>query len=158
MIEFYGILSAECKVERAKHIAKVNGRIFLITTIILSVPLLFFGIRNGLWYLSVVLMIIFLIMTIAAYQPEKRLFDLKIPCKVIIENNAIFVSSIGGKAESMSARPIKKVKEVIDRGNYYIIVFKFGDITNSCFCQKNLIKKGTIEEFEQLFQGKIIRK
>ncbi len=156
MIEFYGVLSDECKLERARELARVNGRIFLIATIVLSVPLLFFGIKNGVWYLAVGLSFLLAVMTIVAYRPEKRLLNLKIPSKVLIENGTIFVSSVGGKGR-MRARPLKKVKTVIDRGSYYMIVFKFGDITNSCLCQKDLMKQGTIEEFEKLFPGKIVR-
>ena len=37
---------------------------------------------------------------------------------------------------------------------YYII---YGDMDNSIVCQKNLLVEGSIEEFEELFRGKIIK-
>lgn len=53
-------------------------------------------------------------------------------------------------------KPIKKIKKVLDEGDCYYIIY--GDINNSIVCQKDLLKEGTIEEFEALFQGKIVRK
>lgn len=56
---------------------------------------------------------------------------------------------------------LSKVRKVIDRGDFYCICFTFTGavgIRNDWVCQKNLITKGTIEEFEKLFEGKFIRK
>ena len=52
-------------------------------------------------------------------------------------------------------KPMKKIKKVLDAGDCYYIIY--GDINNCIVCQKNLIQEGTIEEFETLFQGKIVR-
>ena len=57
----------------------------------------------------------------------------------------------------MMLKPISKVKKVIDMGEWYYIIFKFGDISNSWICQKDLITQGTIEDFEKIFEGKIKR-
>lgn len=52
-------------------------------------------------------------------------------------------------------KPIKKIKRVLDEGDCYYIIY--GDINNCIVCQKDLIKEGTIEEFETLFVEKIKR-
>ena len=52
-------------------------------------------------------------------------------------------------------KPMKKIKKVLDVGDCYYIIY--GDISNCIVCQKNLIQEGTIEQFETLFQGKIVR-
>ena len=52
-------------------------------------------------------------------------------------------------------KPMKKIKKVLDAGDCYYIIY--GDINNCIVCQKNLIQEGTIEEFEALFQGKVVR-
>lgn len=51
-----------------------------------------------------------------------------------------------------------KVKKIYDNGSYYYICFNRWDISKGIVCQRNLIIEGTIEEFEKLFEGKIVRK
>ncbi len=53
---------------------------------------------------------------------------------------------------------ISKVKKVIDYDTYYFVCFRIIDGKAGIVCQKNLLTEGTIEEFEELFKGKIIRK
>lgn len=61
---------------------------------------------------------------------------------------------IGGEWKK---KPITKVKKVVDYGEVYYI--SYGIMVNSSWvCQKKNIVQGTIEEFEALFQSKIIRK
>ena len=73
-----------------------------------------------------------------------------------IENNII--SSVHIVLHKILIKPISKVKKVVDCGDWYFIVFKFLEFSNALACQKDLITKGTIEEFEALFEGKIVRK
>ena len=54
---------------------------------------------------------------------------------------------------------ISDVKCVNDFGEFYALDFPLSaGINNAFICQKNLLTKGTIEEFEALFEGKIVRK
>ena len=53
--------------------------------------------------------------------------------------------------------PIDEVLEVIDMGTWYKISLNLK--YNSFFaCQKDLIVEGTLEEFEELFADKLVRK
>ena len=53
---------------------------------------------------------------------------------------------------------IDSVKKVIDYGEWYHVLFYYED-RDICFvCQKSLLTKGTLEEFEALFEGKIERR
>ena len=52
----------------------------------------------------------------------------------------------------------ENVKCIFDFGDWYHIVFKFPTKSIYCVCQKNLLEEGTIEEFETIFEGKIVRK
>ena len=53
--------------------------------------------------------------------------------------------------------PIDEVLEVIDMGTWYR--FKYNTKINIlAVCQKNLIVEGTLEEFEELFADKLVRK
>lgn len=43
IIEFYGILSDECKIDFSKRISKNAGFVFLVTSIIICTPLIIIG-------------------------------------------------------------------------------------------------------------------
>lgn len=157
MIEFYGILSNECKIARAKKISKKNGLVFLLSTIILGLVVLPIGIVKGLWYYSLGIVLVLVIVTIIAFiVPKRKILNIIIPSYVKINMEFIEIAAVLGNGKNI--RKMSRVKKVVDCGTWYEIFFKFGDITNSCVCQKNLIVLGTIEEFEKLFEGKIIRK
>lgn len=76
-----------------------------------------------------------------------------IPYKITIENELIFAKY----KEIENSGEVLNVKRVIDYGNFYDIVF-YSHRWRTCICQKDLIVKGTIEEFEQIFEDKIVRK
>ena len=61
------------------------------------------------------------------------------------------------KLKNYFERKPEDVKKVLDYGEFYEFRFYFP----WCFgviCQKDLLVEGTIEEFEQFFDGKIVRK
>ncbi|MDE6677106.1 MAG: hypothetical protein K2K12_05290 [Clostridia bacterium] len=51
---------------------------------------------------------------------------------------------------------INEVKRVLDYGECYYLIYT--SINQAIICQKDLLKQGSLEEFEALFQGKIKRK
>ena len=158
MIEFYGELSNACKIDGAKRRAKNAGIAFLIVTIIIGAIAITVGIIRDTWVYALVLTVFFLAVTIFTFMPSiKRTLSFKIPSRLIIENGTISITALGGK-NPMKTKPLEKVKKVIDVGEWYYFIFKFGDISNSWVCQKDLIRQGTIEEFEKLFENKIVRK
>lgn len=53
---------------------------------------------------------------------------------------------------------LEDVKYVYDHDDFYEIIFSMSKPNYYFICQKSLIAKGTIEEFEELFESKIIRK
>lgn len=158
MIEFYGELSDECKIDGAKRRAKNAGFVFLIATIIIGAVSIAVGVARNTWIYAIILTAFFIAVTIFAFVPPiKRVLRFKIPTRLIIKDDTIAITALGGK-ESMKTKPITKIKKVIDMGDWYYFIFRFGDISNSWVCQKNLIVQGTIEEFEKIFTGKIVRK
>lgn len=156
MIEFCGILSDECKICTAKRIAKSEGILFLIVSIIISAIVIAVGIIKGTWIYSLIITAIFIVVTVIAFIPSKRLLRLKISTQLMIDNDTVSRSVVGGNG-ALATKPIKKVKKILDYGDWYYIIFRFGDMSNSWVCQKNLIVKGTNEEFEKIFEGKIKR-
>lgn len=57
--------------------------------------------------------------------------------------------------------PVSAVKQIEDHGEFYRIklhLFSYvGNDFNIFICQKNLLTKGTIENFEKMFDNKIVR-
>ena len=156
MIEFYGELSDKCQIARAKKIAKCNGVLFLTVSIIIIIPIIIWATITSKIHYALILMALFTIMIgISFAVPQKRSLSFKIPTRLIIDANTISTTALGGK-ESMKTKPLVAVKKVFDRGEWYDIIFKYGNMSNSWVCQKDLIKKGTIDEFEKIFKNKII--
>ena len=52
--------------------------------------------------------------------------------------------------------PVKDVKRVLDYGECYYIIYT--DMGQAIICQKDLLREGTLEEFEEIFAGKIKRR
>ncbi len=112
-----------------------------------------FGIFWGLLTAFTVVMLIFPNSVIS-----NKYYDIiaHLPTRVTIDDEAL--RRYGNGEENYAGREVIDVKKVIDRGNFYEIIFYFPH--KDCFfiCQKNLIVEGTIEEFEELFADRLVRK
>ena len=75
------------------------------------------------------------------------------PEKICIDGETISCD-IGGQLESIF---LEDIKEIHDYGDFYSFMFTNGQYTPHFVCQKDLLAKGTIEDFETLFEGKIIK-
>ena len=52
---------------------------------------------------------------------------------------------------------ISSVIQIVDHGEWYDVKYAFGEVKNvQTVIQKNLLTKGTIEEFEQIFEDKVV--
>jgi len=49
------------------------------------------------------------------------------------------------------------IKGVRDFGEYYVLIFRDSGNFSQIICEKDLLTNGTIEQFEELFDGKIVR-
>lgn len=91
-----------------------------------------------------------------AFIPEinapLKVFNKSIPQKIVIENGIIEFSS----DECNQYETAENVKCIFDFGDWYHIVFKFPTKSIYCVCQKDLLVQGTIEEFEAVFERKIV--
>ena len=152
MIEFSGTLSKNCKkyiIKRARKISLIGSSlvsfIFLIPSIILTC--------NNLIYLMFVIVLI-MFPLFSFFPLSDKSLQYLIPEKIEISNDIII--SKGKKYEF--AREISSVKKIIDFGDWYHIFFIYPDRSENFICQKSLIVKGTIEEFETMFEDKIVRK
>lgn len=75
------------------------------------------------------------------------------PKRIYIEDDTI-VCIADKYSESKLVETVKSVK---DYGEFYDISFPFGNLSSKYICQKSLLTKGTPEQFEKMFDGKIVR-
>lgn len=160
VIEFNGVLSNECVNDKRRKVKNKMSIICLIILLSCTIFTIILGINHDSEFYSVLICTIVLALTSfcnALPLPkfrQRKLEKINPEIKVTIQNGIVTVASSFSKKD----KSITKVKKVIDMGEWYYLIFKFGDISNSWVCQKNLITLGTIDEFEALFESKLIRK
>ncbi|MBR2971777.1 MAG: hypothetical protein IKC61_02480 [Clostridia bacterium] len=164
MIEFNGKISGLAE----KHMWKRGKRITLaililgLTVLFPFVILLWRKLESfygfNIWVLPVMYVSLFIILPLIAWvlpKSKKEKNDL-VTNKVFTDEEYIVVVLSNGHEEY---KLISKAKRVNDYGDFYEIVFPLSaGISENFICQKSLLTKGTLEEFEALFEGKIVRK
>ena len=150
MIEFSGAVSEECKKYIWNRETKIGSAICIIVSLIFSVIMVVVALMVDL------IVLLFLLLSIAfavlGSIPQKGIEN-KLPQSVSIENGEIlFVSKMCTKSCSVS-----DVKRVKDMGEWYVIDFYFPNKNLFCVCQKDLLIEGSIDEFEKLFEDKLVR-
>lgn len=154
MIEFTGYLTGSAKKYFFKRGIKYLQNIFLGAALLVSPPIVMFALKIRSLLLIAGYIIAVSVILIAPYLQVKSDKDKYVPKLIRIQDN-ILLSASDGITES---RYIEEVKEVRDYGEYYALVFPMGKLSEKFVCQKDLLTKGTLEEFEALFEGKIVRK
>ncbi len=156
MILFDGYLTGNANEFYIKKMMNAGSKLLLIL-IALSIPMwvLLSTITNTFVEVMIAVLVFSLlspiIFRVCITKKEKQRINLK---KVRICNGEIEAIS----EKTTISKPISKIKAVNDYGEFYEIVFPSVYITAVCVCQKNLLSKGSIEEFEALFNGMIVRK
>ena len=154
MIEFTGNFSGKAKKYYNKIERTLGVSIMLIASIIVSpfwiiafAPMvdIFFALASYCIVVAITLLAICLVP-----------FDKKIMPKRIYTEDGEYISVVLENGIEEYKR-IDEAKIVYDYGEFYAIKFYFGNKSNKFICQKDLITKGTLEEFEALFEGKIER-
>ena len=121
--------------------------------LLFSLIIVAIGLFLEIYFLS--LLVLPLIIIIFSFYPGwyKSLLK-KIPNTINIEE-----WEINGESENYYiGRCLETVKNVIDFGDWYVFNFYFPHKIRYFVCQKDLLVEGSIEEFEKIFEGKIIRK
>lgn len=157
-IEFEGEISQESKNYINKQIDKGYRAIWVILPImayLVIIPVFVADIQMGI-LVSVVLLIAVIIMSFCPrIHYNQKMIEDYYPISVVVEDDKLITDGKG--EDAYNSRRIDEVKVVIDGGDFYYIkyYYPFYDYT---LCQKDLIVKGTIEEFEELFADRLVRK
>ena len=96
--------------------------------------------------------LLFMVVILFIPKGKKEHFAL-LPKRVYINDNHIVCVA----DRYTDSKLVSDVKKVIDHGEYYELCFPFGKASEKFFCQKNLLTRGSLREFETLFKGKIQR-
>ncbi len=154
MIDFNGYLTGNSQKFFCKQIVKLQQKFILFTCIpAFSIMLL---IAYFCWdIIEPKLILIMIILFIPLYllpniQTKKEKAKIT-PQRVYIDGDMIVSKSNA----TVDTRYMSDVKEVRDYGEFYYFVFKV--YSYRFVCQKDLLTQGSIEEFENLFAGKIKR-
>ena len=153
MIEFQGELSAECK----KYILKREACISLIsasivaTVICIAIVVAIFMIH---WIFVIAVPVLIVFVALSAVRPSPKYYSRIIPKHITIENDEIL--SEGEKF--CYKRTVTQVKKVLDMDGWYYILFYYPYRNSRFICQKDLLTMGSFNDFEKLFEGKIIKK
>lgn len=163
MIRFEGTISKEGK----KYVLKnyyatmaLVGLVGIVLGTILLIVLLVLNASGKLLMFGIIAVIVFYALAIffGVCWPLMTI-NQQLPIKVDIEDdyvNCFFGSSeLYGKSKYSN---VEHIKNIVDGGEFYYFYFYYPHKIIGCICQKDLITKGTIEEFEELFEGKIVRK
>ena len=151
MFEFKGNLSKECEdflYNKQRRLELISlGSVSAVFSVAIIVLAIF------VHYVLLIGLILFALIVLSPLLPSvKKSFLQNMPNRIVFDfdNDTIFYSS--EKREDSYA--ISLVKELRDYGNFYHIIFS--DVPDSYYVlQKDLIVKGSIEEFENCFNGKI---
>ena len=160
MIVFSGEFSEESK----RYVLKQNARIGLLVSSILAliatVIVVTIAIIYSLWLILLFLIIFALLVVLATLTPyiqRKRILKLIVPSKIVINKEGGYIRIYFRNTAAIVEQKLSKIKKVIDEGKHYYIKLKFPKI-DGFLCQKDLLEEGTNEEFEEVFQRKMIRK
>ena len=148
MIEFSGELTGESKRFVIKNMRRGLFIVSMIVFLVFAIPTVVFAMAyNYLFFIFLIPVSIVLLNPFCQGKNMKKPFNIKITVvedEVIYEHETVY-----------NSYAISEVEEVIEYEEYYHILFN--NFNKNYVCQKDLLTKGTIEEFEALFEGKITR-
>lgn len=162
MVEFNGQISEKNQLNRMKKVRKKEIVVFLsgiifIWIVTVSFGLIFDFLQSILVELIVCTIIMLACIILIAKTTEKVALRIKLSPHIIITETDLSLELWKNGEKTWRKRNLTQVKKVLDCGEVYYIIFRFGDITNAWICQKDNVVSGTIGEFERIFQSKIVR-
>lgn len=153
MIKFQGKISQDCKKWFIKREFLCCLFIGLCTTLITGIGIVLFAVYwnlVALYFFIIPVLLTFML----CFQCISKYILKRLPLIITIEDGYI-----EGKNENEETwRNLDLLKTITDFGEWYVFNFHFPHKVRWFICQKNLIVDGTIEEFEELFEDKIVRK
>ena len=154
MIEFRGELTGECK----KFLLKKQVRMQTTAMSLVLLPFIIVSILAAIFWkpialaFSIPFILCLIVCALPASKGDQKIF---MPKRIYID---LEEETIVHECEKMERfHMLSAVESVEDYGEWYYFVFEFEDRDMYFVCQKDLLTQGPIEEFEALFEEKIVR-
>ena len=125
----------------------------ILTPIIVFVTVKYNLFRVLIAYFSSWAIILFVAVPLQIHSAKKSTLDY-LPNRIYSEDE--YIVFVANKYEEY--RNKEDIKEVLDFGEFYDLKFVYGKGYLYFICQKDLLSKGTLEDFEAFFDGEIVRK
>ena len=160
MIRFCGAIKHDFEDKVIKLRARQLIIMFLLGGIVLEIIGIILAIsshsKNDLFEFLIygVITLLLVIALIVSVRAKKNFFEWKFDIFIDDSNIKTIFNHQNG---AVTNTPVKKIKKIIDYGEYYLLFLFRWDASHSIICQKDLLIEGSIEEFEKLFEGKIKR-
>ena len=152
MIEFNGYITGEALDFFKKKIRNSGLKIWSVSVVFAMPLIIFFFKRIGMLDVFAPILPLWLLIPLLALIPKgKNELRSITPNRIYTEDNCI-ICSCDSRSES---RLMDDVSKVYDYGDFYFIAFVYGKFSDNFICQKDLLTSGTLEDFEELFAGKI---
>ena len=154
MIEFSGNISGKTEKHYLKKIKDFAAKLIFFSMLCFLPIVLYFTVKLKFTALIIGYGVLIIAAPLLAYIPQnKREIRQQMPIKVYTEDE--YIITVNAKEEEYKL--IADVKRVNEFDEFYELVFPFGKVSQNFICQKDLLTKGTLEEFEVLFEGKIVK-
>ena len=153
MIEFDGYITGPA-LKRFHRNNKVTGIKFIMASVLLVAPFVIgFAIKSQNWLLVILSCVMICIAPLSVFLPQSKKYNQSITPKNIVIDDGYITCKTEIQGET---RLISDVKWVYEHDEFYEFIFPFGKISTSFICQKSLLCKGSLEEFEALFKDKLL--
>ena len=154
MIEFNGLINGSAEARFEKRTKEFEVKIILCSMVVFLPTVYLLSRQLGLikfFYFYCIMCVIVPMLTLFPYGTNKK--NTYMPRKIVIDDENIICTTKTG----IESKFISDVKLVRNFDEFYEIVFPMGKISTKYICQKNLLSKGTLEEFEELFAEKLVQ-
>ena len=153
MIEFTGVISGNAEKYFWARARRLGLKIILVSELLVLAPIIFYMIIKSNWLTASVAVIGGCIIPLFVFIPKsKKEKMLLLPKRIYTDGESIVCV---GENYSES-KLIGDETLVRDFGDFYELVYPFGKVSDKFICQKNLLSQGSLEDFEALFEGKIV--
>ncbi len=154
MIEFCGNLQGQARKYAFKQVNKHSIIGSIIAAVLATIAIILLAVFVDVIILVFLVLPPTLILVSIFAKSSKSIEASIFPERIVVDKDCIISSS----AEFRDERELSQINSIIDFGEFYQIIFDAKYESNKYICQKDLITKGTIEDFEKLFENKIVRK
>lgn len=154
-IEFNGMITGEAEKFYWKKSRDLGLKVLLVSIALVSPTFVMIGIQIHSHIPILICVCMLFLAPVLVHIPQSRKQKEEFtPRRIYTEDDAIIAMTQNG----IERKYIEDAKCVYDHGEFYEFVFPFGKVSDKFICQKSLLTKGTLEDFEYLIGDKLIRK